>query len=134
MQEPTLGPSASEGQGMYNGILRKYTWGQERPPTSYLPVGSSYHPYPMDGLIPFHMCQSPEVTAPSLGKSQCLTLVAGVQLLSSRLSPAVPTTLPLTLGKAQLKQHPAMYAEHCPALPWGFMLPRVCSYPVGMEE
>lgn len=61
-------------------------------------------------------------------------MVAGVQLLPSRLSQAFSTTQLPTLGKAQLKQHPAMCSEHCPALPWGFMLPRVCSYPVGMDE
>ena len=69
------------------------------------------------------MCQSPEVTAPSLGKSQWLTLVAGVQLLPSRLSPALPETQHLTPGKGQLKQHLAVCAKHCPGLPWDFMLP-----------
>lgn len=49
------------------------------------------------------MCQSTEVTAPSLGKAQWQTLVTGVKLLPSRLSLALPTTQSLALGKAQLK-------------------------------
>lgn len=136
VQEPTLVPLALRVRDCITGPSRElpiYSETGETP--NFLSCNcQQLSPSPQQQVTPFPMCQSPGVTAPHLGKSQWLILVAGVQLLPSRLSPVLHTTWPLTLGKAQLKQHPAMCAKHCPALPWGFMLPRVCSYPVDMED